>query len=117
MSLAGTIADKALDYAIENPQTVVSFGRTAVGALSEASSEESPLRPYLVGAGLGFMVGFMVAAWMCSPAKITRNKNDELLRSIRNQAPVRRHRPAALRTRQRAGGPAGEADPDGDGLP
>lgn len=97
MSFAGTIADKAVDYAIENPQQVLSVGKTAIGMLANTDEEPSPFRPYLVGGAVGLVIGFALAAWMSSSAPMRRNDDDELLRSLWNQASVRGHRPAALR--------------------
>lgn len=99
MSLAGTIADKAFDYVVENPQQAFRMGRSAVGLLANTDEEPSPFRPYLVGGAVGLVIGFALAAWMSSSAPKRRNDENELLRSFRNQASVRGHRPAALRPR------------------
>ena len=99
MSLAGTIADKAFDYVVENPQQAFRMGQSAVGMLANTDDEPSPFRPYIVGGVVGLVVGFALAAWMSSSASMRRNDENELLRSFRNEENVRGHRPAALRPR------------------
>ena len=64
MSLGETLADKALDYAVENPQQVMDLGKTAVGFLANTAEKESPFRPYLIGAGVGLVLGLALAIWL-----------------------------------------------------
>lgn len=75
------------------------MGKAALGALGaegELVPQESPARPYMVGFVAGAVIGFVLAAWMCSSGP-SKRQEDELLRSKRHPAQVHRDGPAPLR--------------------
>ncbi len=112
-SIGSRFAERAVDYVIENPHQAIAMGKAALGALGaegELVPQESPARPYMVGFVAGAVVGFMLAAWMCSSGPSKRNQEDELLRPERHQAHLHRDGPAPLRPqRPRVAGDGGRA--------
>lgn len=110
--IGSRVAERAVDYVIENPHQAIAMGKAALGALGaegELVPQESPARPYMVGFVAGAVVGFMLAAWMCSSGPRKRQE-DELLRSKRHQAHLHRDGPAPLRPqRPRVTGDGGRA--------
>lgn len=111
-SIGSRFAERAVDYVIENPHQAIAMGKAALGALGaegELVPQESPARPYMVGFGVGVMLGFVLAAWMCSSGP-SKRQEDELLRSKRHQAHLHRDGPAPLRPqRPRVAGDGGRA--------
>lgn len=112
-SIGSRFAERAVDYVIENPHQAIAMGKAALGALGaegELVPQESPARPYMVGFVAGAVIGFVLAAWMCSSGPSKRNKEDELLRPERHPAQVHRDGPAPLRPqRPRVAGHGGRA--------
>lgn len=111
--IGSRVAERAVDYVIENPHQAIAMGKAALGALGsegELVPQESPARPYMVGFVAGTVIGFVLAAWMCSSGPSKRREEDELLRSKRHPAQVHRDGPAPLRPqRPRVSGDGGRA--------
>ena len=111
---ASRVAERAADYVVENPHQAIAMGKAALGAIGAdvemVPGHDSPARPYMVGFGVGVMLGFVLAAWMCSSGPSKRNQEDELLRPERHPAQVHRDGPAPLRPqRPRVAGDGGRA--------